>query len=332
MKTDLKKILVIQNAFIGDAILGTSVLEKLHATYPNAKIDYLVRKDASSLFEKHPFINDVLIFDRKNGKWKELFRLKKFIRKNKYDLAVTLQRFGSSGFLIWRSGAKIKAGFSNNPFSFSFHRKIKHEIGNGKHEIQRNNDLISPYVNDSVPASPKLYPHSDSEKMVEQYASKNFITVSPGSVWFTKQWPKEKWIELLKSVPETYTVYLLGGKSERELCEKIKTNAQHKHAINLAGELPFLASAALMAKAKMNFTNDSAPLHLCSAMHAPLTAVFCSTVPEFGFGPVHSNGKIIQVSEKLECRPCGIHGHRECPKGHFKCALSINPVDLLHNL
>jgi len=38
------KILVIQTAFIGDAILATGVLEKLHRHFPESKIDFLVRK------------------------------------------------------------------------------------------------------------------------------------------------------------------------------------------------------------------------------------------------------------------------------------------------
>jgi heptosyltransferase-2 len=59
-------------------------------------------------------------------------------------------------------------------------------------------------------------------------------------------------------------------------------------------------------------------------MNAPVTAFFCSTVPEFGFGPLSDDAKIIQIQEKLECRPCGLHGHAACPKGHFKCGSEIS--------
>ena len=81
--------------------------------------------------------------------------------------------------------------------------------------------------------------------------------------------------------------------------------------------------AALMEGAAMNYVNDSAPLHIASAMNAPVTAVFCSTVPAFGFGPLRENGRVVETTEKLDCRPCGLHGHRACPKGHFRCALGI---------
>lgn len=73
----------------------------------------------------------------------------------------------------------------------------------------------------------------------------------------------------------------------------------------------------------MNFVNDSGSMHMASAMNAPTTAVFCSTVPDFGFGPLSEHAKIVQTTEKLDCRPCGLHGFNKCPKGHFNCANTI---------
>jgi len=79
----------------------------------------------------------------------------------------------------------------------------------------------------------------------------------------------------------------------------------------------------------MNYVNDSAPLHIASAMKAPVTAIFCSTVPAFGFGPLNANGRVVETTENLDCRPCGLHGYKACPKGHFKCAMNIDPSALL---
>ena len=93
--------------------------------------------------------------------------------------------------------------------------------------------------------------------------------------------------------------------------------------VNLSGLLSFLESAALMETAKMNYVNDSAPLHIASAMNAPVTTYFCSTVPSFGFGPLSDNKTIVEVKEKLDCRPCGLHGKKECPEKHFNCGFKI---------
>jgi len=107
----LSQILVIQTAFLGDAILGTAVLEELRTQYPHAQIDYLVRKGNEGLFEDHPYIRHLLIWNKKAGKYKDLWRLLKEIRHTHYDQVITLQRFASTGFLVGFSGAKDRIGF-----------------------------------------------------------------------------------------------------------------------------------------------------------------------------------------------------------------------------
>ncbi len=146
--------------------------------------------------------------------------------------------------------------------------------------------------------------------------SSPYVTISPASVWFTKQVPQVEWIALIKALGNV-NVWLLGAKNDREFCQFIA--ADFSNVKVLAGELSFLQSAALMKGAVMNYTSDSAPMHLCSAVNAPVTAVFCSTIPEFGFGPLSDESYVIETTLKLDCRPCGLHGHRTCPQGHFKC-------------
>ncbi|HRD40922.1 MAG TPA: glycosyltransferase family 9 protein, partial [Bacteroidia bacterium] len=118
---------------------------------------------------------------------------------------------------------------------------------------------------------------------------------SPSSVWFTKQLPESKWIELINLLSSDVTVYLLGAKGDVEFCNRIKSQDSRANTKVLAGELNLLQSAALMKDAQMNYVNDSAPLHLCSAMNAPVTSFFCSTVPAFGFTPLSDQTKIVEV-------------------------------------
>jgi heptosyltransferase-2 len=100
---------------------------------------------------------------------------------------------------------------------------------------------------------------------------------------------------------------------------------------NLAGSLSLLQSAALMKGAVMNYVNDSAPMHLASATDAPVTVIYCSTIPAFGFGPLSPVSKIIEAEESLDCRPCGLHGFKNCPKGHFRCAETISVKRVISN-
>ncbi len=328
------RFLIIQTAFIGDVILATSVVEKLHEKIPDATIDFLLRKGNESLLENHPFLNKVIVWDKKKDKLSNLFRIISSVRKNKYDYIINLHRFASSGLITALSRAKEKIGFDKNPLSFFYTKKVRHEIGNGKHEIERNHELIKK-LTDNQPAKPKLYPSpSDfaaiSNLRSQTLNSKQYICIAPASVWFTKQLPKEKWIELINLINKDAAVYLLGADSDFALCEEIKNEAHHKLITNLAGKLSFLESAALMKDATMNYVNDSAPLHIASAMKAPITAVFCSTVTAFGFGPLSDSSKIVETKIKLDCKPCGLHGFKACPLVHFKCALTIEAKDLLY--
>src|ERR1035437_3526936 len=109
------KFLIIQTAFIGDVILATAVAEKLHHHYPDATIDFVLRKGNEGLLANHPFIKTVYVWDKKQSKIKNLFSISKQVRKNKYDFIINLHRFLSSGIITGFSGAKHKIGFDKNP-------------------------------------------------------------------------------------------------------------------------------------------------------------------------------------------------------------------------
>jgi heptosyltransferase-2 len=316
-----KNILVIQTAFIGDAILASSVLEKLHAFFPEAKISILVRKGNESLYLDHPFLTQTLVWNKQEGKYKSLFRLLKIIRAQKFDTVINLHRFASSGFLTAFSKARYTSGYDKNPFSFLFDNKSKHKIGDGRHEIDRYNDLIES-ITDKTIAKPKLYPTFKQFSKIEPFVSQAFVCMAPSSVWFTKQLPKDKWIELCNSIPKEVVIYLLGGPSDKTLCEEIKNKSTHESFQILAGELSLLESCELMKHAKMNYVNDSGPLHLASAGNSPTTAFFCSTIPKYGFYPLAYNSNVIEVRD-LYCKPCGLHGYKTCPKNNFRCGNEI---------
>lgn len=322
MKDKFKNILVIQTAFIGDAILASSIVEKMHHYFPDASISILVRKGNEALYAQHPFLKEVLVWNKTDGKYASLFRLRKQVRTNNYDAVINLHRYASSGFITATSGAKFKAGFDKNPFSFLFTKKVKHVIGDGRHETERYNELIEDFTDKTV-VKPKLYPSPSDLAKADTYKKGKYVCMSPSSVWYTKQLPEEKWVELINNLPHDVTAYLLGGKGDVDLCDRIKAKDKRRKTEVVAGELNLLQSAALMKDAEMNYVNDSAPLHLASATNAPVTAFFCSTVPAFGFTPLSDNSKIVEV-KNLDCRPCGLHGFKACPKGHFKCGFEID--------
>ncbi|MFM9006692.1 MAG: glycosyltransferase family 9 protein [Flavobacteriales bacterium] len=314
-----KRFLIIQTAFVGDAILASSAVSAIRLNQPEAVIDILVRSGNEGLYEQDPRIGRVIVWEKRSNKYVHLFQTLLSVRKEQYHAVINLQRFAASGFLTAFARAHHKVGFTKNPLSFFFTQKIIHRISEAGesiiHETDRISDCLRSIGLDSK-AQPEIFIPNTAEEKIAPYLKKEFITISPASVWFTKQYPPHRWKALAQSIP--CKVYLLGGKSDIGLCDEIAQNLHHVEV--LAGKLSLIESAALMKQAVMNYVNDSAPLHLCSATNAPVCAIFQSTSPTFGFGPLSTQHHCIETDRNLDCKPCGLHGRKECPQQHFLCA------------
>ncbi len=330
----MPKFLIVQTAFPGDVVLATALVESLHAAHPQAAIDFLVRRGTEGLLAGHPHIRQVLIWNKSHRKYRHLIRLLRNIRRARYTHAICVQRFAAAGLLVGLSGAEQRIGFQKNPLHFLFTAAHPHVISGRDdvqpvHETSRNHALIAG-IAAPQPARPRLYPTpADYATVAALQAAGSYVCMAPASVWATKQYPAERWLELIQALPARYTVYLLGGPGDAALTQRIAAGARTGNVQNLCGSLSFLQSAALMQGAAMNYANDSAPLHIAGAVGAPVTAIFCSTVPRFGFWPLGEAARVVKHPGPLYCRPCGLHGRRACPEGHFRCALEVRLDDLL---
>lgn len=317
---NVRSILFIQTAFIGDAILASAMWETWHQAYPEDQIDVCVRKGNESLLANHPFIRQVHCWDKGGGlvRYKRLISLAKNLRSSNYDVVVTPHRHASSGLLSWISRAPKRIGFSVHPLQRLFTKVVPHEFREGWHEVDRNHQLIREEVGFERSAMPRLYPQKPGQKM----PSGSFGVMAPASQWFTKQWPENKWVSLCDSWDESETIVLLGGKQDAEILSRIQQGTRHPNVISIP-DLALSESLALMSKAAWVVTNDSGPMHMASALNIPTVAIFCSTSPKFGFGPLSSKNAVIEAKVNLPCKPCGLHGHKACPERHFNCAQLI---------
>jgi lipopolysaccharide heptosyltransferase II len=320
----MKKILLIQTASLGDVILATSLLETLHHCFPDAELHFMIKKGTESLFENHPFIHTLHIWDKSTSKKKSLKIHREEFKKIYFDYIINIQRFFTTGLLSVRSKAKNIIGFKKNPFSPLFTHKVTHNIGTGKHEIERNFELIKHLCSEDKPQMPKLHPSKEDFAFSNKYKTGKYYCIAPASLWYTKQFPTTKWIELINTLDASKNIFLVGGKADINICNKIIKNSKHPKVKSLCNEVSLLQLAALMCDAEMNFVNDSAPLHIASSMNASVCSIFCSTIPEFGFGPLSEKSYIIQALPEPSCKPCGLHGKKECPEKHFNCAININ--------
>ncbi len=314
----VSKVLIIQTAFLGDAVLITSLLEKIRTESPETAIHLLVRKGNESIFQayKHACLERVWTYDKSNKRasWLDL---RANLKQESFDKVFVVQRFFGMGLLSLMIGAKQVFGFAKNPLSWFFTKSYSHPFGNGIHEVERNTALLSDWLGDKV-YKPFLNPAQVSAP------AKNYICISPGSVWETKRLPIQKWIDFIHLLPRDQAIVLMGSPTEKHLSDEIEQACSGWPIFNETGKHPLLASTSIFAQSKVNFVNDSGPMHLSSAVNVPTVALFCSTIPDFGFGPLADQSQIIEVSEKLDCRPCGDHGKKNCPLGHYACGNQIS--------
>jgi len=329
-QTNINKILIIQTAFVGDVILATGLSAKLKKFFPESKISFLVRKGNEALISENSSVDHVLVWDKRNSKYVHLIRLIREVRRENFDLVVNVQRHFSTGLITVLSQANMTIGFKSNPLSKFFTKSVLHEFPSitGIHEIQRNNELIASLTDDE-PQRPVLKFSADVKLTVEKYKLVSYVTIAPASVWETKQFPSEKWSQLIDKINPDLRVFLIGAPEDVSVCEEITKNSCHNNISILAGELTLEQTAVLIKDAFFSFVNDSAPLHIASAYNTPVCSIFCSTLPEFGFYPLSDISVVIEIEEKLYCRPCGLHGKKSCPEKHFKCGVDIEVSSII---
>ncbi len=334
--------LVIQTAFLGDVILSTGLLTALAERF--GPVDVVTTPAARPLVETHPAVRRAIGYDKrgKDRGVRGLLRVAGELRRAGYQRAVLPHRSLRSALLARLAGIPERIGFAGSPASWSYTRRVKAPAGG--HEAERQMALVARW-DASVgrwgsgavgqwgggAESPKARVSlgitgedraAAARWLAERGIADGFIALAPGSIWGTKRWPG--YAELAAGLPGQ--VVVLGGAEDAPLAESVVAAAPGRaHAATGGGGLPLRVAAAVLERARVLVTNDSAPLHLATAVRTPVVAIFGPTVPAFGFGPRGAGDRVVEVSG-LECRPCSRHGPQTCPLGHHRCMKRITAV------
>ncbi|MBN8542251.1 MAG: glycosyltransferase family 9 protein [Deltaproteobacteria bacterium] len=163
------------------------------------------------------------------------------------------------------------------------------------------------------------------------------VAFAPGSVWATKQWTQDGYTAVgIEAIRRGFKVVIVGTKEERELCDKIAFRINEvsvgSGAESFAGRLSLIETADVIAKSEIAYVNDSGAMHLASLAGTKSVCFFGPTVLDFGYRPWNNNAVVLQAEEKLNCRPCGLHGAQKCPIGTHTCMKSIEPNRAIQHL
>jgi lipopolysaccharide heptosyltransferase II len=319
--------LVLQTSFLGDTVLTTPLIAHLARS---DVVDVIAIPASAALLKNHPHVREVLVYDKRGADRgvSGFLRIARMLRARNYSTVYLCQGSVRSGALVWAARIPERVGFSTSAGRRFYTVRIPYY--ENVHHAARLLSLGTRDA-DSAPSRqalrPRLYPGEDERNAVDTVLheagglapGEKFVALAPGSVWATKRWPY--YAELARELSREARLVIVGAAADTPLARAI-VEAAPGRTTDVTGRLSLLASAELIGRASAIVTNDSAPLHLASAMGTPTIAVFGPTVPEFGFGPLAPQADVVGHTS-LACRPCDRHGPQRCPLGHWRCMREI---------
>lgn len=303
---------VMQTAFLGDVILTTPLLGVLADRH--GPVDVVTTPGAAPLLRGHPAVHQVIPHDKRGTERgpRGIATLAARLRASGYRRAYLPHQSWRSGLAVRLAGIQERIGFDDAPARLTYTRRIPRPTD--AHEVDRLLALAGEGATAPITLGLSLSEQREADDwLTAQGVPHGFVAMAPGSVWATKRWEKYPALAAGLDVP----IVVLGGPDERELGEAVIADSGDR-GVNAAGALPLRISAAILSRAAVLVTNDSAPLHMAQATETPTIALFGPTVTAFGFGPRGPRDIVLQV-DGLACRPCSAHGPQRCPLVHHRC-------------
>jgi heptosyltransferase-1 len=310
VKDSINNILIIKPSSLGDIVLALPALSSLRKGFPAARISWLVRPDFAPLLQDHPYLDEIILFDRKFlGKaWcnpaalLELIALIKQLRSKRFDLVFDFQGLLRTGILSWLSGCKKRVGMANA-------RELGHLFYNQKVVQDRNCIHLVDYYRKMVTASgikageiEFLLPcreqagqHVMRLLMEQGVDEKNYAVFVPGSVRAEKCWPVERYALLADMLASDFGVGVVtvGTEAEKQITKRLKMLAKTAVAnFTCLTDIPELI--ALLRGARIVISNDTGPGHIASALGVPTVLIFGPTNPA-RVAPYRKNESVVAV-------------------------------------
>jgi heptosyltransferase-2 len=302
-KTDIHTILFVTLSNLGDIILTTPVLERIHEEFPEAKIDVITGDPGKALFPGHPAVREVIV-PRRHSPLAVRFLSTMALRRRRYDLAVDLK----NSLLPFIVGAKYKAS--------SLATALKGQGARGKgrekakqHKVYEHLSRLASLGID-ISGTPKFFiPVTQEEKVfvdkaLKSAAGKKIVVMNPGAKSHLKRWDAAKFADLAVRLTETQGchIFVVGNDDDKDVMARFLPLAK-SCVTDLSSRTSLGALADLMRRSGLVVTNDSAPLHVASAVNAPTVAIFGPT-DEAKYGPLASKSIVVRPPD-IVCRPCG---------------------------
>ena len=281
------KIAIVKLSAMGDIIHAMVALQFIKKSKPNIQIDWIVEEGFKQVLENNPHIDNILTLNLKSIKKNRmsLFSELKKVRtysKNNYDLVIDAQGLIKSAITSKLLGTDI-AGFSKNSIRegvASYFYKHKVEIAYNENTIDRNAKVMSEPLDIEIThqmiidKEPFLF-YTNENRVVEEYFSKekkNIIFVI-GSTWESRNYPKEKFVEVANHLKENVLI-AWGGEEERIKAQWIEKNSNYAKALP---KIDLNTLKEVIAKSDLLIGNDTGPTHMAWGLNVPSITIFGPT-------------------------------------------------------
>jgi heptosyltransferase-1 len=285
-----KRILIIKPSALGDIILALPALSALRRSFPNARISWFVRPEFAPLIMGHPYISDIILFDRKQlAKWwceRESFNaLRSLIRQLKvgqFDLVFDFQGLFRTGFFSRVTGCKRRFGDAQGrELAHLFYTDKISQDASSSHLVDYYLKIVAAAGAEQREAEFKLPEDAGAAEQIDkllksQGVNGKYAVIVPGAAQANKRWSIERFAELAGKIGERFglSVVATGTQGERDYIDAIG-----KRVINLAGKTTVRELIPLMKKASLVVSNDTGPGHIAAAIGVPIVMIFGPTNP-----------------------------------------------------
>jgi heptosyltransferase-1 len=321
------RILIVLHGSIGDVTRALPIANLLRRGFPGAHIAWSIEPTALPLVERHPAVDEVIVFDRRN--WRRgLLPFLARIRGGHFNIVLDLQRHLKSGLISRWSGAERRIGFNRAD------AKEVNWLFNNQHIAPSDNrSKLNDYLKFmdclfiskaplewTIPLAP-----SESERVetIARDVGKRFAAYCVGASWESKRWSEVETSRTAQLVYERFglAAIVLGGEEDRGFATEMERLAKAP-LVNLTGRTSLRESVGILARAEIAVGSDSGLMHLSAAVGTPVVSLWGPTDPR-RTGPYGFEDLIVQGS--APCAPCYV---RRCPIGRI-CMESITCDDVL---
>ena len=305
----VKRVAVLRLDHLGDLLNCFPLLKELRRRLPSAQIDLFVGPWGAELAQLCKDVDSVQVVDapwfrrpeRVQWPWAEIRALGKKIKAGNYDLGIELRGDLRHHLALWLSGTPSRLGQAVTAGRFLLSHPVAYDAS--LHEIDQNLAVIGARPGASVSLSVPASARSEAKKvMAALKLKKNFVAVQAACGTAAKRWIPGRWAELIKSLPASTQVVLLGAANEKEEMLSIAHQCGLRQPKVAAGMLSLTGLAAFVQEAKLVISVDSGPAHLAAAVGTPVLGLYSGTNLVSQWGLRGKNAHILRA--EVPCSPC----------------------------